>query len=907
MRVARLALSLLAAVGLVAGTAAPAASPAVAEPTSITIDGSSPGRTFDGVGALSAGATTRLLVDYPEPQRGQILDYLFKPGYGAALQILKVEIGGDTNSTDGAEPSHMRSPDSVDCNRGYEWWLMEQAKQRNPNIKLAALEWGATGWVGDGTWTVWTSQNIDYLLSWLNCAGQHGLHIDYLGGWNEAGFNANWYVQLRQALDAHGYQDVQIVADDSYDWASVAAAMQSNPAFQQAVDVIGQHYPCSSTCTTPDSVLATGKPIWASESGSANYDRGATNLAANLNRVYVDGQMTNTINWALEWSAYAGLPFDGNALMKANTPWSGHYQVGKSIWAMAHTTQFTAPGWQYLDSGSERIPGGSVASLRSPTGDAWTLVIETTGATDPQQVTLNVSGGLPASSVHVWATNLRSDDSSDWFVQLPDVTPQDGQLTATLQPGYVYTFSTTSGAGHGSAAAPPAADWPLPYNDGFDQYPSGVSPKYFADLEGGFETAPCAGREGSCLAQVVTKEPVYWDFWYDHPATVVGDPTSWRDYQVGLDARLGQAGWVELDGRASGPGDGVSGYHFRVTDKGNWSLYRVDSAGLNNPTKQIRLASGTTSFGVQTWHRLALQVRGNEIVPLLDGHRLGSAVDNTYAMGQVGLEVSPWASAQFDNLHVSALPANGDGPDLAPVTPSPVFIAAPGDGVDLTTTVRNPGSMPATDVAASVQAPSGWDVATTQAAPDKLDPAASAPLGWKLTAPAGAVPGTYQASVRITYQEAGQPWVANAALPVYLEVVPQKQMSATATSFQGGYQPSNAIDGNSSTLWHTSWSPRVYPPQSITLALGGNYAVTGLQYLPRQDGNPNGTITSYRVFVSANGTDFTQVAAGDWALNGALKRVSFAATDAQYVRLEADAAGNGYVAAAEINVVATPV
>lgn len=38
------------------------------------------GRTFDGIGALSGGgATSRLLPDYGEPQRGDILDYLFKP------------------------------------------------------------------------------------------------------------------------------------------------------------------------------------------------------------------------------------------------------------------------------------------------------------------------------------------------------------------------------------------------------------------------------------------------------------------------------------------------------------------------------------------------------------------------------------------------------------------------------------------------------------------------------------------------------------------------------------------------------------------------------------------------------------------------------------------------------------
>ncbi|KAI0238214.1 Galactocerebrosidase, partial [Lamellibrachia satsuma] len=37
------------------------------------------GRRFDGIGGLSGGgATSKLLVNYPEPQRSQILEYLFK-------------------------------------------------------------------------------------------------------------------------------------------------------------------------------------------------------------------------------------------------------------------------------------------------------------------------------------------------------------------------------------------------------------------------------------------------------------------------------------------------------------------------------------------------------------------------------------------------------------------------------------------------------------------------------------------------------------------------------------------------------------------------------------------------------------------------------------------------------------
>lgn len=35
--------------------------------TTVVLDAHAPGRIFDGIGALSAGASTRLLVDYPEP------------------------------------------------------------------------------------------------------------------------------------------------------------------------------------------------------------------------------------------------------------------------------------------------------------------------------------------------------------------------------------------------------------------------------------------------------------------------------------------------------------------------------------------------------------------------------------------------------------------------------------------------------------------------------------------------------------------------------------------------------------------------------------------------------------------------------------------------------------------------
>jgi hypothetical protein len=55
---------------------------------------------------------------------------------------------------------------------------------------------------------------INYLIAWLGCAKTDGLTINYLGGWNERGYNISWYEQLRTALNSADYGSVQIVGAD---------------------------------------------------------------------------------------------------------------------------------------------------------------------------------------------------------------------------------------------------------------------------------------------------------------------------------------------------------------------------------------------------------------------------------------------------------------------------------------------------------------------------------------------------------------------------------------------------------------------------------------------------------------------------------------------------------------------
>ena len=69
---------------VVAGAAAVSPRAQAQTTTTINANGTSAGLTFGGIGAISGGGgNSRLLTDYPAAQQQQILDYLFKPGYGA--------------------------------------------------------------------------------------------------------------------------------------------------------------------------------------------------------------------------------------------------------------------------------------------------------------------------------------------------------------------------------------------------------------------------------------------------------------------------------------------------------------------------------------------------------------------------------------------------------------------------------------------------------------------------------------------------------------------------------------------------------------------------------------------------------------------------------------------------------
>jgi len=621
----------------------------------ISIDGSGSGRTYDGIGAVSGGGgTSPLLMDYVEPQRTQILDYLFKPNYGAGLQELYIEIGGDGNSTQGSELSHMHSKTDENYYRGYEWWLMEQARQRNPAVVLDATAWSAPAWVGNGNF--WSQDTADYLSKWIMGAkSAHSLDIDYVGCRNEKGDNTSWVKTFRTTLNSNGLTNVGIHAFDnwgatSWNWAT---GMNTDATLKAAVYAIGSHTTSSFGTTKgtapPANVIAIGKPIWDTEEHV--YEHGfqcAIDIVSAFNFNYVNSKITKTIYWYLITAFYSNEPFYDDTMAVAGSPWSGNYTINPALWGYAHVGQFTKVGWKYLDAASGNLTGGgNYVTMMAPSGGDYSVIAQTSGAKAAQNITFNVAGGLSTGTVSVWRSNATAQ-----FQKQPDVVPVNGSFTVALDPNSIYSISTTTGQQKGAATPPAAADFPKPYYETYDHYADfksvGYRPYYHDDIAGGFELFKRPDGTGNCLRQVVSQPAQSWAP-ETNPYTIVGN-TAWTDYEVSADVSIEtSSGWASLLGRVSSTGTGYgtnpNGYYITLSSTGAWNFYAAPTAAA--------VTSGQATLAAGSWHNLKLVFQGSSIKGSVDGTQVFAITNTKYAKGNVGLGTAAKTTALFDNLIVT--------------------------------------------------------------------------------------------------------------------------------------------------------------------------------------------------------------------------------------------------------------
>ena len=629
---------------------------------SLTLDPTKATREFEGIGAVSAGASSRLLIDYPEPARSNILDWLFLPKYGAGFQHLKVEVGGEINSTDGTEPTHARSREELDhpkreyFERGYEWWLMKEAKKRNPKIILDCLPWGAPGWIGSGKYC---SQDMaDYLVGFLKGARQfHGLDLGLVGGWNEKEVENDWIKLLRRTLDTSGLAHVRIVGGDmngppEAQW-KVAEAAAADPELAKCLYAIGVHYPHGQLPAAVGKLRAAGIRTWSSEHGEWDWTTMLPSLykrAASMNNTFLERGLTKINFWSPISSYYDCLPAPRAGVITANPPWSGAFEITPTLWPVAHITQFVEPGWRFLDDAGRKLPkGGSVVGFVSADGKDVSLVIETTEAKGDQTLALTAAAEFNPKTLYAWRT-----DMMEQFIPQPDLVASNGAWTINLNPNCSYTLTTTSGQRKGGASSPRPMPFPLPYREDFERYALHATPRYLSDMGGAFEVV---AREhgGKCLRQQVHREGIDWAK-ASYAYSVIGDDR-WNDIEVSAETSFESLpGDMKTRGKRfvgvlARWNPGATWIHFTTPYPAGYNLRLFGNGRWELTTARKLIAEGKLPAPGVGWHKMTLRCVGDHIAAEVDGKVLTDLRDAAYQHGLVGV-VSRFHPARFDTLRV---------------------------------------------------------------------------------------------------------------------------------------------------------------------------------------------------------------------------------------------------------------
>jgi hypothetical protein len=301
---------------------------------------------------------------------------------------------------------------------------------------------------------------------------------------------------------------------------------------------------------------------------------------------------------------------------------------------------------------------GSFTSYESPSHKAWSLVAQTSQAPRAQTLNVHIDSGLPDSAVHVWSTNLNTTHSGSFMFNRGTVHPGSSRsFSYTLKPGFIYTFTTTTGEGKGTASGPKATTMPVNYTatPDSDAVAAGLTPEPtdLAAQDGSFEYL---NGSTSTFTQTTIGRPLFWQNPVStrFPYAVLGGST-WKNYTVSTDVAFTAAGQnAGLITRFAHPkADGIAqqfqGYQFTLGQGGTWKLLRDKTGG--GPTV---LKTGTVAATpVNTPVAISLTASGKTLSASVNGTKVTSTTDGTWTTGDAGISTGGWYAVNFSSLKVS--------------------------------------------------------------------------------------------------------------------------------------------------------------------------------------------------------------------------------------------------------------
>lgn len=425
------------------------------------IDWSKTAQEIDGFGASGAFHMARNLMNFPEPQRSEILDILFSPTKGAGLSIVR-NIVGDGGTVGGASPT-FEPQEGV-----WNWtgdedqiWLMQEAGKRGATRYMSTV-WSPPAWMKTNNNVVGGRLRPDkylafaeYLSAYIRGYKEHfGIDIYAISLANEPDVTVRYSSCYWNGDEFHDFLKflIPVFERDKISSKVIVGELtgwSENPVLESLadsvtaarVDIVGVHAyhtadkdpfpPISQRTGTLVETLKHKKKIWQTE--VSNLGRNYSDIRDGLYwaKVIHTHVAENSTNAWLYWWAVSS-PGSGQGMTHPDSK-TKTYTVDKRLYAMGNYSRFVRPGYFRVAMNSELMTGVLASAYKSEPEKKLVVVVINEN-TIARKLELSMVG-VNATSAAPWRTSEKED-----LVSLPELKIADNILKATLAPGSVTTF-----------------------------------------------------------------------------------------------------------------------------------------------------------------------------------------------------------------------------------------------------------------------------------------------------------------------------------------------------------------------------------------------------------------------------------------------------------------------------------
>ena len=425
------------------------------------IDWSKTAQEIDGFGASGAFKMARNLMNFPEPQRSELLDILFSPTKGVGLFIVR-NIVGDGGTVGGASPT-------IEPQEGvWNWtgdedqvWLMQEAGKRGATRYISTV-WSPPAWMK-------TSNNVigghlrpdkymafaEYLSMYIRGYKEHfGIDIYAISLANEPNGPHNYSSCRWTGKEFHDFLlflipvferdkiTAKVIIGEHSAWSeNLVLESLADSVTAARVDIVGVHayhtvdkdpFPPIAERSGPlVETMASKKRIWETE--VSNLGRNYPDIRDGLYwaKVLHTHVAENNANAWLYWWAVSS-PNTGQGMTHLNSQ-NKTYSVDKRLYTIGNYSRFVKPGYFRVVMNSELV-AGVVASAYKSEKDNKLVIVVINENIDVKKLELSLTG-VTATSAAPWRTSEKED-----LVGLPELKITDNILKATLAPGSVTTY-----------------------------------------------------------------------------------------------------------------------------------------------------------------------------------------------------------------------------------------------------------------------------------------------------------------------------------------------------------------------------------------------------------------------------------------------------------------------------------